>query len=671
MVVICASLAEASHCKSLSCQLFADIPVTDQQSNYLVSTAEPVNVEDDARRAVPRNVVRYLVAPRSTPPAEILTKFLNGQGLNGSSAPLSIDESESAYRGKVVYAIFSVFADDDAYVLAPMTGMARSTVWQLWGATMKVVHDGGSDLGLSYEAGAPSAHIVVNNKSTPVMIRLDSPFSIYLDFQAFGERAYLTWQSDMSGARGWFGGAISVGMLFMFYLAISRRELGPWLYLLAQMFIAWWMMARMGAPAPVDSAVVQRMSLLLPLFGYLTIAPLALVSVVHANSGGRRISLFGTNGLKMVIAFNGSLATLSIVYALVGSDFGSLQFFVPLMMGSMVASPLAMLLYLLAAVRAKLPDAGRILVGQLLCYCGFGLILLRQYSSLIDPPVWSTVINAAVLSDLLFWNYISELLRYRSEKQHREKAAASHEATVKAKVQLDNSYAMLSVTNDAILNRMETSAHNIKNQISHIEAMLTLGNREGAINGLDDLRRGVRIANRSLHSSICLTVRPFGIAGEIIEWRLGVAEPLLAKRGISLKCAIGPRVADAVVDEYLMTEVLRELLTNACRYSEGGSTVSLDFALLGAKVIFHVENEATVCPERLERLGEEAVSPGATKNGEQSSGEGLRLMASLVRHAGGSFQVIGGNHLIRFVVVLPVKLELPVHNGESVPVCLA
>jgi signal transduction histidine kinase len=110
------------------------------------------------------------------------------------------------------------------------------------------------------------------------------------------------------------------------------------------------------------------------------------------------------------------------------------------------------------------------------------------------------------------------------------------------------------------------------------------------------------------------------------------------------------------IDENILRFILRNLLTNANKFTEKGS-ITVDGFNFGRKVVLKVTDTGIGMPPRMSErlfLNKEKFSRRGTQN-ETGSGLGLVLIKEFVEKAGGSIQVQSTEgHGTGFIIELPL-----------------
>ncbi len=152
--------------------------------------------------------------------------------------------------------------------------------------------------------------------------------------------------------------------------------------------------------------------------------------------------------------------------------------------------------------------------------------------------------------------------------------------------------------------------------------------------------------------------------GELCETTLSALNSTLEAKNIRFTMGI-PKNTMVFADENAMTTVLRNLLTNAIKFSEAGGTVMLSTEDLGDEIRVNVADTGTGINskylDRLFRIDVRFKRKGT--HGEKGSGIGLLLCKEFVERNGGEITVIseeGAGSVFSFTI--------PKHQSERTPV---
>ncbi|HEX5660484.1 MAG TPA: ATP-binding protein [Polyangiales bacterium] len=137
-----------------------------------------------------------------------------------------------------------------------------------------------------------------------------------------------------------------------------------------------------------------------------------------------------------------------------------------------------------------------------------------------------------------------------------------------------------------------------------------------------------------------LRIEPFSLDDTLAGLR-GTLRPLLSpERPVALVVEPGPAGLTLETDQGKLSQILRNLLANALKFTERGE-VSLSTTLRGDEVVFAVRDTGIgIAPEDQERIFEEFTQvDSAVQRRVKGSGLGLPLSRGLAELIGGSLQV--------------------------------
>ncbi|WP_417070071.1 PAS domain S-box protein [Niveibacterium terrae] len=151
-----------------------------------------------------------------------------------------------------------------------------------------------------------------------------------------------------------------------------------------------------------------------------------------------------------------------------------------------------------------------------------------------------------------------------------------------------------------------------------------------------------------------LAIEPCSLAG-LVGDVLGEFEAWLAARRIETVCEFAP-VPPVPADPLRLGQVIRNLVSNAIKFSPEGSTLKLSLACAGAAVEMRVSDQGVGIPEaELEAVFNPFVQSSATRTGAGGTGLGLAICREIVSAHRGSIRACnhpGGGAV--FVLSLPL-----------------
>jgi CheY-like chemotaxis protein len=160
-------------------------------------------------------------------------------------------------------------------------------------------------------------------------------------------------------------------------------------------------------------------------------------------------------------------------------------------------------------------------------------------------------------------------------------------------------------------------------------------------------------------------------------------EPLAKQKGLSFQLRLGADVpATLVTDSQRLTQVLRNLLSNAFKFTASGD-VALEVSFAGDKVRFAVRDSGIGIPPEQQEVIFEAFrqADGSTSREYGGTGLGLSISRQLARLLGGEIRVestvgLGSTFTLEVAAVLPASVDgvrppLPVPARDDTPKRLA
>lgn len=128
-------------------------------------------------------------------------------------------------------------------------------------------------------------------------------------------------------------------------------------------------------------------------------------------------------------------------------------------------------------------------------------------------------------------------------------------------------------------------------------------------------------------------------------------------RSLTLHLRMLESLPSLVSDEEKLTSVVRELLTNACKYAPPGGVITVEAAQLDERLQLSVSNTGTaIPPDALPHLFDKFYRiPGADRWKQGGTGLGLTLVKQQVESLGGCIQVASDTKQTVFTVELPTS----------------
>jgi signal transduction histidine kinase len=137
-----------------------------------------------------------------------------------------------------------------------------------------------------------------------------------------------------------------------------------------------------------------------------------------------------------------------------------------------------------------------------------------------------------------------------------------------------------------------------------------------------------------------LTSEPVDIPG-LVEKIINALQPQILEKDLQVQLLFDKHLEPVAADYRRLGQVLRNLLTNAIRYTPPGGTISVSANLVNDKIEVHVHDTGTgISPEHLpyvfERFYRVDQSRARTTGG---AGLGLAIVKQLVQAQGGEVNV--------------------------------
>jgi signal transduction histidine kinase/ActR/RegA family two-component response regulator len=157
---------------------------------------------------------------------------------------------------------------------------------------------------------------------------------------------------------------------------------------------------------------------------------------------------------------------------------------------------------------------------------------------------------------------------------------------------------------------------------------------------------------------------------QVIAKAVEMASPILEERSQKLSLTAPPRGLPLAADPGRLAQAVANLLINAAKYTEAGSTIVLTTAVEGAEVAVRVKDPGMgIAPEMLSKIFDLFVqAKGALDRAQGGLGIGLTVVRNLVELHGGSVSAhsAGPGRGSEFVMRLPLADE-PANPPRPVP----
>ena len=143
----------------------------------------------------------------------------------------------------------------------------------------------------------------------------------------------------------------------------------------------------------------------------------------------------------------------------------------------------------------------------------------------------------------------------------------------------------------------------------------------------------------------------------IIDWVSNIAgtfEGRMQERQQHLQVVLPPDLPPFNSDLDILTSVLRELLTNACKYTPPGESITVSICSDPAHLQLRVSNSGVqIAPVELERIFDKFYRiPGGDRWKQGGTGLGLALVKKQVEYLGGTMGVESNESGLHFVINL-------------------
>jgi signal transduction histidine kinase len=308
------------------------------------------------------------------------------------------------------------------------------------------------------------------------------------------------------------------------------------------------------------------------------------------------------------------------------------------MLGILVAIPIG-----ITAVRRRLPGAGLSLVGWLGMYAIVFYVNLAGLGVLPKPPymhvlplagiLWEMVLNTLGLSRK--FQLISQQ-RHEAEKQEIERHSLQrlvrllcHDISNPLTVIIMSASRLEAAGRNSTPDRTSAHAHRI----------------DKAATAIREIIDSVRMMERLQLSGGRVEVEPTNLATTIQETE-SLFQEKLHQKSLRLVKAIPPDLPLVLADENILkSSVLANILSNAIKFSQTGSTIELSAERNENSVTLRVRDHGVGIPPELmdefNRRGMIPTRPGTLN--EQGTGLGLQLIHGCTTAMGGRMRLLSGN----------------------------
>jgi PAS domain S-box-containing protein len=149
---------------------------------------------------------------------------------------------------------------------------------------------------------------------------------------------------------------------------------------------------------------------------------------------------------------------------------------------------------------------------------------------------------------------------------------------------------------------------------------------------------------------------------DVVEWISQLAEAYQGRtqeRQQTLQVHLPTTLPPLVSDLPVLTHILRELLTNACKYTPPGEVITVSAQSTEDQLQLWISNSGiTISPEELPRVFDKFYRiPGSDRWNQGGTGLGLALVKKQIEYLGGSIRAESTANEIRFVLELPLNAQ--------------
>lgn len=161
---------------------------------------------------------------------------------------------------------------------------------------------------------------------------------------------------------------------------------------------------------------------------------------------------------------------------------------------------------------------------------------------------------------------------------------------------------------------------------------------------------------------------------QVSEWVSNIAaafEGRIQERQQHLQVLLPTDCPPLISDIGILSSVLRELLTNACKYTPPGETITVSVCLAQEHLLLRVSNSGVqIAQDELERVFDKFYRiPGGDPCKQGGTGLGLALAKRQIKYLGGTMAVESNELGVHFVIRLPVNepddSNQPLHSSSA------
>ena len=273
----------------------------------------------------------------------------------------------------------------------------------------------------------------------------------------------------------------------------------------------------------------------------------------------------------------------------------------------------------------------------------------------------------------IHWSVLKRRLRHLLQANQAQRRLQQLNQELEAKVQERTAQLACQVADLEQLNRLKdhflaTVSHELRTPLTKIKLALELlgrtplneKQRQYRDIALQECEAEIQLINRLLDLQ-GLEGKDMGSAVAAIDlpsfWQnlLESARQQAQARSLTLQVGDLPPLAKRFYSHpQLLTQILKELLDNACKFTQPGGTIRLGVQPIPEGVEFKIANTAQIEPEHLPRLFERFYRvPTADPWAQPGSGLGLALVKQWVEYLQGHVRVSSEDGWTWFVLRLP------------------
>ncbi len=273
----------------------------------------------------------------------------------------------------------------------------------------------------------------------------------------------------------------------------------------------------------------------------------------------------------------------------------------------------------------------------------------------------------------IHWSVLKRRLRHLLQANQAQRRLQQLNQELEAKVQERTAQLACQVADLEQLNRLKdhflaTVSHELRTPLTKLKLALELLRRTPLNEkqrqyhdiALQECEAEIQLINRLLDLQ-GLQEKDLGSAAAAIDlshlWHSLIESVRQQVQARSLTLQVGdlPPLAERFYSHpQLLTQILKELLDNACKFTQPGGTIRLEVQPIPEGVEFRIGNTAQIPPDQLPRLFERFYRvPTADPWAQPGSGLGLALVKQWVEHLQGYIRVTSEAGWTCFLLRLP------------------